>query len=1842
MRGPILQRLFAISRWKASVRLGIALSSFALGAVSMAQEPRLVDLTMVGAMDNPDEFFMDVAAGIAVNGVPVHYAGGQRPAWAQTWSHTWGNLARTNVEAGKPFVVEIDFTATIKPNASFYFPFVWGISLHVQAPCEEDLFYQVIELDHIYGNPTDGGPFHLGHYHGPGGRMSVQYIPYFYDENGELAQPGTRWDTARAKATATLVVDFVVPVGSVWLETGFGADGSGSRFTVAASASEFGRNLAFDFDPVGSWTSFSPQFVGVHGRQLAGSATGPGGVPLLLFLTDKTVSEGSWSGDVYTLRVFTLPWGEFQTAEAAHAAVAGHSPLKTVTFVREVLPSGLEQLTVSESPSGSSTPLATLVRSPSGSGPLTVIHGGGGAAPRSETSYLAAVHNGQPGAVSVEASILPDGTRVPLRSVGRYGPAAAAPLAGSLWFEEPAGGPRSEFDREMGSYDAATDAFSPDSSGAFLRARRTVGRPGGGSGFLVANRSERETTVEDASGRRVFESLEVWDGSGWSLLRTVRRSHDADGRLESVVENGRTVYGASYEDGRMVSETDAFGIVTEYSDFDAQGSPTTITRKGAPAAAGFAEQPDVVTMVAQDGDERVEIEVGGSESRITETTWSGGSLASRTEKGLTTTYSGSNPQTVTYPSGATETRWRDDRGRTASVYGTAVTAESHTYDTDPDTGNVTHTATYGGWPQISRTTVTDALGRRIREERPSYLDDSSHGAHVRQFHYCPDTGRLVRESATGMADRIYEYDPDLGELRRVGYDLDGNGTLDLASGDRIEQTDTVYAQEAGQWHRVTTRRVARTPGSAALSVESVFKERLTLPEGYASWTVEIDASGDQTVRTVQVDRAAKLVTETVSRPGVARPEVRVTRNGLLQTSRAPRQSSPVRYGYDGLGRLASVRDPGLGTVVEYGYNLDDQLESIVTRSADGLLSSAELLEYHPQGTPGAGRIASRTVNGKATRHAYDLRGNVVRTWGAEYPVRREFDALNRLWKLHTYRDASFDLAGGAWPEGDLTTWTYHPHTGQLIAKTDAAGRSVRYRWHPSGLIWRVERARPGHAAVYVHTRMGELESIHYEAPAGAPATPPAVYAYHRDGRRKTLTDGAGLRTFAYDAFGRLEGESYGTGLLDGLSVRNPRDSLGRPRYAALNHGGPTLHRSDYAYDPETGLLASVSSGGAVARYAWRSDSAWIDAVSHRPLGTHETFRTTREPDGLGRLKKAGSWRSSGGFLSPLGSHDYGYDAQGRRETAALADGSAWDYGYGDAYGQVTSAAKSAGGTPLPGHQFGYSFDDIGNRIQTTVSGRAAHYLPNALNQYEERGVPAFLEVRGSAGTNAAVAVDGLPAERAGSAFRREVALPNAAGPAYAEIEVEATLPGTALQVSETRAAFVPKHPEAFEYDEDGNLKRDGRWEYVWDSENRLIGMETLPAAHAAGAPRQRLTFAYDAQWRRIRKQTETWDPSSALWLPSSDSRFIYDGWNLIAELQPDPVQPSAFSLQLSFSWGLDLSGTTQGAGGVGGLLWAEIHDGPASGRYAAGYDGNGNVVLWADLQTGRAAGSRDYAAFGESVAISGVARQLPFGFSTKYEDETGLLYYGFRYYSPSLGRWLSRDPIEEQGGVNLYGFSVNDAVGRFDLLGLSDHPVWAPGSTLAWYQERLPHRIVDAATLRMLLGVFNHFVTIPAEFDDPRYELDYRNEAAFFNMITGHIKARMSKSQVRGGYGYVRVNNEDLLGHVLDHITAKGWWGSKQIGGSRGMIGDGQIEVRCRINESGNAQYSFLLIDFKWTWVDEYEFKSWGDNGDAIPPKLLESILLRGYVHGIVGLDMPYSVRWNAGWHTIKHKDFLW
>ena len=204
---------------------------------------------------------------------------------------------------------------------------------------------------------------------------------------------------------------------------------------------------------------------------------------------------------------------------------------------------------------------------------------------------------------------------------------------------------------------------------------------------------------------------------------------------------------------------------------------------------------------------------------------------------------------------------------------------------------------------------------------------------------------------------------------------------------------------------------------------------------------------------------------------------------------------------------------------------------------------------------------------------------------------------------------------------------------------------------------------------------------------------------------------------------------------------------------------------------------------------------------------------------------------------------------------------------------------------------------------------------------------------------------------------------------------------------------------------------------------------------ASGKPAQRLEFVYDDQSRRTGKKVFVWSVDH--WSLTCDRRFLYDGWNLMTELSsPTTDLRSPPSVLHSYLWGLDLSGSLRGTGGTGGLLFV-TNAKDATGVVVV-YDGNGNVAGLIDSETSKPIATYWYGLFGEAIqATRPLATVNPFQFSTKYRDEeTGLLYYGYRFYDASNGKWISRDPIEEKGGLNLYGFVSNAPVSKWDELGL--------------------------------------------------------------------------------------------------------------------------------------------------------------------------------------------------------------
>ncbi|MEI2421226.1 hypothetical protein V6O07_13215, partial [Arthrospira platensis SPKY2] len=97
---------------------------------------------------------------------------------------------------------------------------------------------------------------------------------------------------------------------------------------------------------------------------------------------------------------------------------------------------------------------------------------------------------------------------------------------------------------------------------------------------------------------------------------------------------------------------------------------------------------------------------------------------------------------------------------------------------------------------------------------------------------------------------------------------------------------------------------------------------------------------------------------------------------------------------------------------------------------------------------------------------------------------------------------------------------------------------------------------------------------------------------------------------------------------------------------------------------------------------------------------------------------------------------------------------------------------------------------------------------------------------------------------------------------------------------------------------------------------------------------KRLSFVYDYMGRRVAKLVEAYNGST--WVKQDERTFIYQGWNLILEIDDNQ------DVLKGYLWGMDLSGTSQGAGGVGGLL--AMVDAQEAIAAVAFYDANGNLT----------------------------------------------------------------------------------------------------------------------------------------------------------------------------------------------------------------------------------------------------------------------------------------------------------
>ena len=391
----------------------------------------------------------------------------------------------------------------------------------------------------------------------------------------------------------------------------------------------------------------------------------------------------------------------------------------------------------------------------------------------------------------------------------------------------------------------------------------------------------------------------------------------------------------------------------------------------------------------------------------------------------------------------------------------------------------------------------------------------------------------------------------------------------------------------------------------------------------------------------------------------------------------------------------------------------------------------------------------------------------------------------------------------------------------------------------------------------------------------------------------------GIETLTYTDAGLLVADDYVVDSLNFASqLRYGYDSL--LRRTSLNN--LSLGSSiAYGYDTAS-RLSTISDGTNNVAYSYVPNSSLVGQIVFQQ-GATTRLTTTKGYDALNRLTNI--LNSAAANLSS----DYRYNLANQRTNQLREDGTYWVYQY-DALGQVTSGKKYwADGTVVAGQQFEYAFDDIGNRTSTKAGGdasganlRPASYNVNTLNQYTNRTVPGYIEVQGDANSNATVTVNGAPAYRYGAYYRDELTVNNNSSPVYQAITNQGVLaPDT---VTLNRHALVAATPEPFTYDDDGNLLSDGKWNYTWDGENRLIAIQSLSSI--PDAAKHRMEYSYDCQGRRIYARQMTW--TGSLFRLADEERYWYDGWNLIA-------RADLKGLVQTYCWGLDLSGSTEGAGG---------------------------------------------------------------------------------------------------------------------------------------------------------------------------------------------------------------------------------------------------------------------------------------------------------------------------------------
>jgi RHS repeat-associated protein len=776
-------------------------------------------------------------------------------------------------------------------------------------------------------------------------------------------------------------------------------------------------------------------------------------------------------------------------------------------------------------------------------------------------------------------------------------------------------------------------------------------------------------------------------------------------------------------------------------------------------------------------------------------------------------------------------------------------------------------------------------------------------------------------------------------------------------------------------------------------------------------------------------------------------------NGLVSTHTDPRGLTVTNF-WDGLHRLTNAAYPD-GSIVNVYTNLD------IAASKDRL-GKWRYFGYNSVRQLIAQTNAWSTTVAQVTTFDYDNQGNRTFIYGPDgYNVTNWYDSLGRLVQTSdgtTYRNFYFNNQGlvtnvsnSAGPErktvfdiedrpiwvtdiNGVTVANTYDDLNRLLTRTYPDGGVEKFGYSARGMIAytnqigatnfyaydeamrkTVETNANGETIRYTNSAAGDLLSL----TDGKSQT--VRWGWDEYGRTTNKTDQAGpeILRYKYDANGRLtnrwSAEKGNTGYLyDDVGNLTRIDY---PSSTDVSFRYDCLNRVSNMVDAVGTTIYSYTAGNQLLTEDGPFASDVVTNAYHNRLRTQLSLQQSTGFWTNGFTYDNGARLSN--VLMSAGAFVYNYPASSAsRLTRKLTlPNTSFITNIYDGNARLTSAAltKNDGTTVLD--SYAYVYDRANERTNLTrLDGSTVGYLYDKIGQLTVADSSVAGEDRGYK-YDAAWNLNWLT--NSGTATRFDVNVLNELtnGPIAANsYDANGNLTNNAYDINGDATILT--------YDDENRLV---------DINNPLLGLETVLVYDGLGRLRVRQEYTGNGQ-----------SPLAGGTL-TSETHYIYDRWRVIQERNGSNVP------QVTYTRGSDLSGSMEGAGGIGGLLARSHGYSSGTGNWSThNYyfaDGNGNITYLANSSQALAASYR-YDPFGNTISSSGSLADINlYRFSSQeVHVNSGMYYYGYRFYDPGLARWINTDPILEAGGINLYAFLANRVPNRTDPFGLADGDGDCPGT----------------------------------------------------------------------------------------------------------------------------------------------------------------------------------------------------